>query len=164
MEYFCQFFASGRDVARIYLATGDERYREIAEDRLGRPLLRLFDFASEDFAAFSFSEFRMISSGGFVCASDASRNYLKMSAGERALEIEQAHVADVEAFSKLWAFINDTFCEIVAGLIVVASRRNRASLELPSGKCVDVPLDGFAVYGGGVYTLCDNPKCRRYVL
>lgn len=165
MEYFCQFFAEPRDVVRIYLATGEERYKAIAEEKLGRPLLKLDEFAKQKFATFARDRFRLISSDGWVYARDASRNYMKMKIEQSTLEVVEAYVADANAFADLSSFVEETFAEIVGGTAAISIRRTRAQVELANGSCVEVPFDGFAVYESGiVHTLCDNANCTRYVV
>jgi hypothetical protein len=144
MEPFCQFFAEPRDVVRAYLALDNTRLKEIAEGRLGCPIIRLDRFCEGPLNIFFWKDICIFWHNGFLYVYDESQNYIKFSLN---LSIIEANIYDINGFNRLWDTIHKVFAELCAGELHVKKDNSTTYIWL-GGDWALANLEGIAMYDG----------------
>lgn len=155
MEPFCQFFASPRDVVRAYIALQNDRLKEIAEERLGCPIISLESFFSEELNVFFWGDTSFMACKDHLYVYDESlcdgNNYMKLRRGPGALVMEEAYVQDAAGYNRLWSTLHTVFAEVCAGDTTVEKGGCRANMWAGIG-WVPINIEATAVYDGSRFT------------
>lgn len=150
MEFVCQFFEDKKHIVRLYIATGEDIYREEAERFYKCPIMFLNDFVKESGNVFIWSGIQVMVLGDNMYVFDDSQNYVSIEVG--SWTARNIYVTDIEEFNKTWRFLHCIFAELCVEDIIIDY--DIASMYIKVGDTFLPIAKGFAVYNGKVTKLC----------
>lgn len=155
MEPFCQFFAETRDVVRAYLALDNPIIKDIAEDRLGCPLIRLDRFFEEPLNVFIWRDITIFWYTGSLYVYDEKQNYIKFN---KDLEMIETYIYDVVGYNRMWDTIHKVFAELCAGDTHIKKSGCVTFIWLGGGwACAN--LEAIGLYDGNKFVQCVPSTC-----
>ena len=141
MEYICQFFEP-IDVVKIYLASGEEIYKKIAEDACETPIIVFKEFIKEEVNVFIWEDLHILHCFGYVYVCDDTQNYIKM---KNNAYIDTVYVNNIESFNKMWKSLHLIFAELFVKDMKL-TKPKKTYYKMSNSAWIRIPFDGFGVY------------------
>lgn len=144
MEYICQIFSDPRDIVRIYLATNDIMYKNIAEYRCKCPIINLNEFINikDDVNVFIYKDIQFLYCINYLYIFDLNGNYIKI----QNLNIINLYIDNLETFNILWNTFNNIFAELYVNDIKLKINTEHFNFKWNNNIWITLPPNGFAIY------------------
>jgi hypothetical protein len=148
MDYICQFFSDPRDIVRIYLATNDIMYKNIAEDQCNCPIINFNEFINikDNVNVFIYKDIQILYCIDYLYIFDLNENYIKMYVQKQQLTITNLYIDTLEQFNILWNTFNNIFAELYVGDIKLNINTENTNIKWNNNTWITLPVNDFVIY------------------